>query len=482
MERHQTLRAAVDWSYALLDTDEQVLLDHLGVFAGGFTLDAAEAVAGDVEPGADVLDLLGQLVDKSLVVAEEDRGGASGYRLLETIRQYALEHLDATGVSDVVRRRHAEHYVTVARDAEAGLWTSTEGEALRTVDREMANLRAAFDWAVGAGDADIALGLAVALGGFGTPRPRYTIARWLAPAVDMPTAHGHPLRPHAAAWVAQGEYMISASLAAFADRVRLMDDAHEEAGIELLPVAHLVHANLGWASGRPDEALDHYTTAVDLALAAGDRRWAMLWSGLLAIWLANRRSMEDAIGRAEQSCALAAEFGYRSLLGENALGLALSDVDPERAIRHFETAWELARDQGNEMQLLVSGISLAGLLAARGHLSEALDYYAVLLDNAIATRNPMLASPACDNLAITLAGTDYPDVAAVLFGALEEWHTAPAFGRDRYLDAFETLHARMEPEMLEQCTAHGATMTVDQMLAFARAAVTRIATEIASSQ
>lgn len=108
VERHQTLRAAVDWSYGLLEADEQVVLDRLGVFAGGFTLDAAEAVVGELESGGDVLDLLGQLVDKSLVVAEEDRGGASGYRLLETIRQYTLEHLDKTGVSDVVRRRHVE--------------------------------------------------------------------------------------------------------------------------------------------------------------------------------------------------------------------------------------------------------------------------------------------------------------------------------------------------------------------------------------
>ena len=191
VERHQTLRAAVDWSYALLDPDEQVLLDRLGVFAGGFTLDAAEAVAGDIESGGDVLDRLGQLVDKSLVVAEEDRGGASGYRLLETIRQYALEHLDATGVSDVVRRRHAEHYLTVARDAEAGLWTSTEGESLRTVDREMANLRAAFDWAVGAGDADIAFG-----SGRRARRFRYPPA----PVHDRPMArarrrHAHRARP-----------------------------------------------------------------------------------------------------------------------------------------------------------------------------------------------------------------------------------------------------------------------------------------------
>ena len=168
VERHQTLRAAVDWSYTLLDAEEQALLDRLGAFAGGFTLEAAEAVAVD---NAEVLDRLGQLVDKSLVVADEDADGTTRYRLLETIRQYALEHLDATGESDVVRRRHAECYIAFLEQAQAAIPGPNDDEWLRATDREMANLRAAFDWATGIGDADIALRLAVPLGEFGAPRP-----------------------------------------------------------------------------------------------------------------------------------------------------------------------------------------------------------------------------------------------------------------------------------------------------------------------
>ena len=101
VERHQTLRQAVDWSYDLLDERERTILDRLGVFAGGFTLDAAEAVVGgdDIDP-LDVLDGVAQLVDKSLVVAEREHHDTR-YRLLETIRQYALERLD-----DARRHRH----------------------------------------------------------------------------------------------------------------------------------------------------------------------------------------------------------------------------------------------------------------------------------------------------------------------------------------------------------------------------------------
>ncbi len=108
VERHQTLRHAVDWSYDLLEPQERSILSRLGVFAGGFTLDAAEAVvAGDGVEAFDVLDGVGQLVDKSLVVADETSLGTR-YRLLETIRQYALERLDDEGATDAVRRRHAE--------------------------------------------------------------------------------------------------------------------------------------------------------------------------------------------------------------------------------------------------------------------------------------------------------------------------------------------------------------------------------------
>ena len=110
VRRQQTLRASVDWSHALLTEPERVLFRRLAVFLGGFDLDAAQAVAGggDVER-YQVLDQLTLLVDKSLVVAD-DSGGRTRYRLLETVRQYALEKLGESGEADAVRSRHRDHY------------------------------------------------------------------------------------------------------------------------------------------------------------------------------------------------------------------------------------------------------------------------------------------------------------------------------------------------------------------------------------
>ena len=122
VERHQTLRATVDWSYSLLDDRERVVFDRLGVFTGSFDARAAQAVvAGDGVEAWDVLDALTDLVAKSMVVAEEAADGTMRYQLLETLRQYGRERLDAVGDADGWRRRHAEHYATVAEAAGEGL-------------------------------------------------------------------------------------------------------------------------------------------------------------------------------------------------------------------------------------------------------------------------------------------------------------------------------------------------------------------------
>ncbi len=108
LPRHQTLRAAMDWSYDLLSQKERIMLRRLSVFAGGLTLEAAEAVCvGESVEAADILDLLTQLADKSLVVVDT-QGGEARYRLLETVRQYGLDRLLEAGETAVVRRRHRD--------------------------------------------------------------------------------------------------------------------------------------------------------------------------------------------------------------------------------------------------------------------------------------------------------------------------------------------------------------------------------------
>ena len=162
VRRQQTLRASVDWSHALLTEPERVLLRRLAVFLGGFDLDAAQAVAGGGElERYQVLDQLSLLVDKSLVVAD-DSGGRTRYRLLETVRQYALEKLGESGEADGVRARHRDHYTAMAAvlDAPAG---SDYEQRLERAEIEIDNLRAAFGWSREHSDVELALALASSL-------------------------------------------------------------------------------------------------------------------------------------------------------------------------------------------------------------------------------------------------------------------------------------------------------------------------------
>jgi predicted ATPase/DNA-binding winged helix-turn-helix (wHTH) protein len=144
LPRQQTLRASIDWSYDLLGIPERVMLRRLSVFAGGWTLEDAEAVAsgGDLEP-ADVLDLLTHLVDKSLV--EFDRK-AGRYRLLDTVRQYALELLVASGEVDAARTRHLVHFVALAEKARTEITGPAQALWLARLDLERENLLTAHAW------------------------------------------------------------------------------------------------------------------------------------------------------------------------------------------------------------------------------------------------------------------------------------------------------------------------------------------------
>jgi predicted ATPase len=146
-ERQRTLRGTIAWSYDLLAPDEQALFRRLGVFAGGFTIEAAAAVAAGDDSGADVLDRLGALVDASLVdPPAEDAAGEARYGLLETIREYALEALTASGEAAATAGRHADHFLRLAEAAAPGTRGPDQAAWFERLEAEHANLRAALDW------------------------------------------------------------------------------------------------------------------------------------------------------------------------------------------------------------------------------------------------------------------------------------------------------------------------------------------------
>jgi tetratricopeptide (TPR) repeat protein len=175
--QHETLRATMDWSHALLTNKEQVLFRRLSVFRGGWTLDAAEAVcAGDGFEENEVLDVLQRLVDKSLVDVR-GRGGERRYRMLQTVRQYAGERLEASGEAGAVRRQHLDHFLALAEEAEPELHGSESAKWFVTLDDEYPNRRAALRWVRSRGGSDPALRLGAALGPYWRRRVNRTEGR-----------------------------------------------------------------------------------------------------------------------------------------------------------------------------------------------------------------------------------------------------------------------------------------------------------------
>jgi predicted ATPase/DNA-binding CsgD family transcriptional regulator len=162
VHRQQTLRASVDWSHALLSEDERVVLRRLAVFLGGFDLDAAQAVAGgSAMQRFQVLDLLALLVDKSLVVADNS-GGTTRYRLLETVRQYALDKLAESGEADAARSHHRDYYTALGALLDRPTATDYERH-LEQAETEIDNLRAAFAWSCEHSNIELALTLVSSL-------------------------------------------------------------------------------------------------------------------------------------------------------------------------------------------------------------------------------------------------------------------------------------------------------------------------------
>ncbi len=195
VRRQQTLRASVDWSHALLTEPERILFRRLAAFMGGFDLDAAQNIAGSGEVERyQVLDQLTLLVDKSLVVTEESTRGTR-YRLLETVRQYALERLGESGEADAVRTRHRDYYTSLA----GMLDTPTQSGHKERIEQaviEIDNLRAAFGWSRENCNIDLALQLASSLQALwlGCGRLQEGLS-WFSAAFDDCDAHGIEVAP-----------------------------------------------------------------------------------------------------------------------------------------------------------------------------------------------------------------------------------------------------------------------------------------------
>ncbi len=286
--RQQTLRSAIGWSYDSLDEHERALFGRLGVFPAGFDMDAVEAVApsGDEEAGQrtdpeGVLDGLASLVDKSLVQAEKGDEGDVRYRLLESVREYALEELEGRGEVETARRAHALHFLGVAERALPELMGPGERACFVNLERDHDDLRAALRWLVLRGEEALALRLAAALGYFWWARGYFSEGRrFLEDLVKRAPegSTGPGTRALALGWLGvlllvQGE--VARARGVLDEALAAARSANDPRIVTEVLLCQGLHARLSgeWESGAPllEEALEVSRRASDAWGAARSR-------------------------------------------------------------------------------------------------------------------------------------------------------------------------------------------------------------------
>jgi predicted ATPase/DNA-binding SARP family transcriptional activator/DNA-binding CsgD family transcriptional regulator len=357
--RQQTLRGAMDWSYELLSEPEQELFRRLSVFAGGWTLEAAEAVGpgGNVEI-EDVLDLLFKLVDKSLVVAETGRGGAARYRMLEPIRQYARVRLEESEKADTTRDRHAAFFLALAKEAEPELSGPQQSLWVERLESEHDNLRAALSWLLEGGEGERGLLFSAALWRFWYARGYVSEGlRWLEEALavsDLEPTLAHVKALEGMGWLVQRQGDSERTKATYEEMLKLSQELGDKGNIATALNSLAIHAVAQGDNERATALLEENLSVLrelenEQNTATTLKKFHVL--GLLGILAANK---DGDYGRAEalweESLTLAREVGDSNRIGTTLCNLgyiALLQGDHERAVALSEEALAFARELGS---------------------------------------------------------------------------------------------------------------------------------------
>jgi predicted ATPase/class 3 adenylate cyclase/Tfp pilus assembly protein PilF len=469
VERQQTLRAAVDWSYSLLTGAEQVLLARLSVFADGFGLDAAEAVCGSA--GIDVLDvadLLGSLVDKSLVVAEP-AGGGLRYRLLETIRLFAAERLAEAGdQAAAVVAAHCAHFLSVAEAAAAHLTGPDQGSWLARLDADQANLRRAAQYAVGRPDETaLVLRLGVALERYWDARSREKEAfELLVPVLKRPQARADP-ELFAAALVTAAVIAWFIDVATARHLAEQAVEVARQLGDDRLLISALASlCGAYYFAGEPERGLPPGQESVERARRLGD-------DVLLAVSLRGYLQTVDPAQSGQlftEAIACTERSGdhlTNSILHNNAGFHALSAGDVPAARAHLEAAAQADQAIGQE-HVFVS-LNLGLVLRAEGDPDRARSTFEAALR--ISRRNGDNIGMAYAILGLACLAGDAGDWdrAAALHGVAQalldrtgvQWAELEA--RDRQ-DSLDQARAHVGDEQLERAYAQGMALSLKEAI------------------
>jgi predicted ATPase/DNA-binding CsgD family transcriptional regulator len=435
--RHQTLHAAIDWSYDLLSAEEQTLFNRLAVFSGGWTLDAAEQVCGADD--APVFDLLERLVERSLVGVEESAGVAR-YSMLETLREYAAERLAQSGEHSLVRERHRAWCVQLAAAGAREMWRADQLVWVDRLRKERDNIRAALTWTLsGASDPEPGVRLAAAMVRFwdadGDLREG---AEWLSSILAVPGAERDP------------------------------------------PVYAQAVTALGYLSivrGEKERAIDLLDRALPVWRAVGDPRSlsvAVFFRGVARGWY-EMPAQSEFSELLRESLELARIQGPRWIQYMSLLGLgehARMTGDLPRAEALLSEGLALAREQG-ERWGGYHGLTSLALLALRQHqLTRAMDCTREALRMATELDDPRGQTYILEALAAIAVFDGRAADAVRIFGAAER-HRAPMgelmmvnWRTDRERGIAEA-RARLDEATFADAWSAGAEMSLEQAVAFA---------------
>ncbi|MEX0826032.1 MAG: tetratricopeptide repeat protein [Acidimicrobiia bacterium] len=387
LPRQQTLSAAIDWSYRLLDPPERRLFERLSVFQGGFTLEAVEDICTD--EGLDVLsvlELLPSLVDKSLVAVDSE-GDDARYRLLETLRQFARDRLDESGAADEFRRRHAGWFRDMSVEAGKNIRGPREQEWWQRIDTELDNLRQAMTWAIEGGEPALALEIAGGFWRFWWFKARWSEGvGWLERAVEA-AGENAPMHARAQGLLGLGTLLISTER--HLDSVPMLEESIElyrrldEEGADPSLLMHGYSAaliNLGAEMeglGEYDRAGDLNEQALEVSRRIGDPAGLAVSLGNLAESAGRSGDIEGARERFKDAIAASRALQSAQRLVEQYFQVGffeLSAGEPQRAREALQQALAQAEGGGLENYVPQSRAYLAFCEAEAGD-DLALDRY-----------------------------------------------------------------------------------------------------------
>jgi predicted ATPase/class 3 adenylate cyclase len=370
--RQQTLRATIDWSYELLNEDEKTLFGRLSVFAGGSTLEAIEEIC-DPHGELDMLEVVGSLLEKSLLRREEGADGESRFVMLETIQEYAREKLEESGEVEESRRRHAEHYLALAETTEPELLGADQGRWMRRLGSEFANLREAHSWSLEPDQeegerAGMRLRLAAALWRFWAAQRFEEGKVWLQTALERDTGGFPALRAKALGalgFILLFQHDYERAIAALEEAVALYGELGDKSG------AAFALANLGWAALHGDYRgrVPAFVREAEALMQEDIDDHARVILGIVrASATIGQGDLDSAVSQLEEGLALCRELGDRRSTAMALFVLGVTELrrgDLERGATLLEEGAQISRELGDRLGAPYFAEGLAKMSAMR---------------------------------------------------------------------------------------------------------------------